>query len=289
MGYQYSVTIRHPGLGKCRVITGSIEAVVDAKARAQMVQWDHQYQMKLEKDRKQSDRESKKMEEADKKQDAADRTAEAQAAIEEVKGILKATLSVNDAVDWETLKTREPFPKPEPAPPIYKDYPPEPQANAPQFQPVLTLFDKMVKSRVEAKQAEARHRYELTYAEWAALVESIKAANDQRYSDNVAAVEKWNAERSAYETKQTSQNDAVEQQKAAYLAAQPEAITDYCELVLSRSSCPDSFPKDFELEYNPETKIIVVEYQSARARTPSAHKRGQICEVQRRLHGNVPL
>jgi restriction system protein len=125
---------------------------------------------------------------------------------------------------------------------------------------IFTLFAKMVKSRVEAKQAEARHRFELAYAEWAALLESIKASNDQRYNDNVAALEKWNAERSAYETKQASQNDAVEQQKAAYLAAQPEAITDYCELVLSRSSYPESFPNDFELEYNPETRIFVVEY-----------------------------
>jgi restriction system protein len=38
------------------------------------------------------------------------------------------------------------------------------------------------------------------------------------------------------------------------------AVTEYCELVLKNSKYPDSFPKDFDLEYNPETTIIIVEY-----------------------------
>lgn len=38
------------------------------------------------------------------------------------------------------------------------------------------------------------------------------------------------------------------------------AILEYCELVLSRSEYPDQFPQRFELEYNNETKILIVEY-----------------------------
>jgi restriction system protein len=216
---------------------------------------------RIEREGKKVERESQRLEESQKKQEATDRTEEARQAVERARGILKATLSVNHAIDLETLKNFDPFPEGEPRAPVYQDYPPEPQADAPQFQPVLTLFDKMVKSRVEAKQVEVRRSYEVAYAEWAALVESVKASNDQRYTENVAAVEKWNADRAAYEAKQSAQNDAIEQQKAAYMAAQPDAVADYCELVMSRSSYPEGFPQEFELEYNPQTELLVVEYR----------------------------
>lgn len=34
----------------------------------------------------------------------------------------------------------------------------------------------------------------------------------------------------------------------------------YCELVLNNSEYPDSFPKDFDLEYNPDNKLLIIEY-----------------------------
>ena len=77
MSYHYSVTVRHPGLGKCRVITGTIESVVDAKARAQLLEWEHKFQEQAEKERQRADRESRRLEESEKKQEAAERTEEA--------------------------------------------------------------------------------------------------------------------------------------------------------------------------------------------------------------------
>jgi restriction system protein len=41
----------------------------------------------------------------------------------------------------------------------------------------------------------------------------------------------------------------------------PESVVEYCELVLQNSEYPDSFPKDFELEFNPDNGILIVEYQ----------------------------
>lgn len=211
--------------------------------------------------KEQQEKQRQRAYQASRRQEAEERTEEARRAVEEARGVLNAALPVGDAVDWETLKNLDPLIECEPPPPIYEDYPPEPQADAPQFQPVLTLFDKMVKSRVEAKQAEARRNYELAYAEWAAQVESVKASNAQRYAENVAVLAKWSADRAAYEAKQSAQNDAIEQQKAAYMAAQPDAVADYCELVMSRSSYPEGFPQEFELEYNPQTELLVVEYR----------------------------
>ncbi|HKI69416.1 MAG TPA: hypothetical protein VKA67_07505, partial [Verrucomicrobiae bacterium] len=193
-------------MGKYRVISGTDEYVVKAKAQAQLNEWDHLYAVKSAKERAKRERQSKREEEAEKKQEAADRSAEAEQAVEELKEILKATLNVNDAVDWEKFKSYKPYSVEEPRQPIYRDYPPEPLTDAPQFQPSLTLFDKMIKARVERKQAEARALFESAYEKWAQDVETIKAENDQRYKKHVAALEKWHEERLAFEAKQQRAN-----------------------------------------------------------------------------------
>ena len=40
----------------------------------------------------------------------------------------------------------------------------------------------------------------------------------------------------------------------------PKSVEGYCNLILNDSNYPDCFPKSFELEYNPETKILIVDY-----------------------------
>ena len=55
---------------------------------------------------------------------------------------------------------------------------------------------------------------------------------------------------------------------------QPDAVADYCELVLSESEYPDNFPKEFHLEYNPNNKILIVDYS-----LPSPEKLPHIKEV----------
>lgn len=45
-----------------------------------------------------------------------------------------------------------------------------------------------------------------------------------------------------------------------YLSKEDESILNYYEMVLNNSIYPDYFPKDFQLEYNQENGIMVVEY-----------------------------
>ena len=48
MAMRWTCEVRHDGLGKYRVISGSDKAVVEAKARAQRVEWENKYQQILE-------------------------------------------------------------------------------------------------------------------------------------------------------------------------------------------------------------------------------------------------
>ena len=47
--------------------------------------------------------------------------------------------------------------------------------------------------------------------------------------------------------------------KEAYLNKNNDSIIEYCEMVLNNSEYPDSFHKNFELEYNPDNKILIIE------------------------------
>ena len=46
-----------------------------------------------------------------------------------------------------------------------------------------------------------------------------------------------------------------------YFDKDPEAIQEYCDLVLLASSYPDYFPQSYELDFNSETGILIVDYQ----------------------------
>ena len=45
------------------------------------------------------------------------------------------------------------------------------------------------------------------------------------------------------------------------MAQDVDAVVEYCDMVLNNSEYPESFPKSYEIEYNPENKILIIEYQ----------------------------
>ena len=75
------------------------------------------------------------------------------------------------------------------------------------------------------------------------------------------ALAKWEADRAAFDTEKSSHNQAVDDLKAAYQGGSPEAIEEYCDLALSNSVYPESFPSEFEMEYRAEGRILLVDYQ----------------------------
>ncbi|MBK7979265.1 MAG: hypothetical protein IPK06_04485 [Ignavibacteriae bacterium] len=56
-------------------------------------------------------------------------------------------------------------------------------------------------------------------------------------------------------------NSKIDNMKAKYLEKNSDSITEYCDMVLNNSEYPESFPKNFELEYNHNNKILIVEYE----------------------------
>ena len=125
----FQIAIQHEGLGKQRVIRGADRFLVEAAAASQRRAWDEQYAKELNATERRREREDRKAELADNLREADVRTRAAQAALEELRGILAATLRGDDRIHWDHFKQHQPFSQPAPQARAYLPLPPEPQAD----------------------------------------------------------------------------------------------------------------------------------------------------------------
>lgn len=139
----YQLVVRHPGLHKQRVIRGDDRYIVEAAAQAQTRAWNELYAKKLASEERRRDHDARRQELEDSLAEAEERTHEAEGELNAVRGVLAATLRVDDRIDWERLKQHEPFSQPQPPHRPYLSIPPEPQEGDARFKPQLGLLDKL--------------------------------------------------------------------------------------------------------------------------------------------------
>ena len=265
---KYIVEISHEGLHKYRVIKGGDKDIVEQMAETQITAWKDMWEKRLEKERKIGDRESKI-------EEATERTKEALENIKNLENILKHTLDINDAINWESLKDCEDFKEQKPQLPQLLtsrllDIPSPPEETDIKYQPHFNFFDMIVSKR-QKKIDAAKLIFKKDYDAWLDKKTEIEQNNleieaeTRRNNDKLEEqyqneLKQWEAEKKEFLIKQKEKNDAIDKRKEQYFNKLPDAIVEYCELVLSNSEYPDYFPQEFELDYNQETKILIVEY-----------------------------
>jgi len=263
---RYALEIRHKELNKYQVVRGDNKYVVTQKARAKMAQWDEIWERKVEREQaaaqKQAERQQKAQAVAEKKQLAAERTQEAQSALAALEQILSHTLDIDDAVDWEILKDFSEYSAPKPKEPPAPGIPREPRRTDAQYQVKLGVIDQLLTSRRTAKEQEAEKRFRHQHKKWQAVKEKILATHSTQMQEYETALASWEEGRAEYLRTQAESNTAIDAQKADYLSGDDlQAILDYCDLVLLNSKYPDYFAQSWELDYTPENKILIIDYQ----------------------------
>lgn len=83
------------------------------------------------------------------------------------------------------------------------------------------------------------------------------AIEQEKYNQ---ALEVWEKEQESFYKDREKLNTTVDLIKQHYTQHAPKAILTYCTKVLSHSVYPNNFPKIYELDFNPETKTLVVDY-----------------------------
>ncbi|MFZ2469578.1 MAG: hypothetical protein WAW54_14425 [Parvibaculum sedimenti] len=249
----YEIKVRHEGLNKYRHIRGQEQSIVNQKARAQKAQWDEQWRRVYERYSLNRPMEGWKAE-------AARRTVDAQAALRDADNILGTSLSVHEAVDWDALKDHSNFPVPKPAAPLLQNLVPEPTKEDPEHQVRLNLIDQLFSSHRERKIADAEARFQLALSNWDRTVKELMAQNAENARRHRKEVEDWERQKNAFEKAQAEANAVVDGLQERYGSGDVEAIEEYCDLVLSNSFYPEWCPKNFGLRFNPEDRMLILDF-----------------------------
>lgn len=280
---RYIAEIRHKGLGAYRIIKDLDSYILKNKVDSQFKKWDDQWTRIVNKNKLQADKDASLS-------SANERTKEAKEKQQEIENLLRHTLEIDDTVDWKKLqdKTKYEVPNPImqlrselnkieiPSSPISKPLPEEPSKS--DYEPQFSFIDEIFKSLKQKKIQEAEESYQRMVASWNSRTIEIDNLNnwaDIDYQKNLKKCEdqkdrtskkfeqlelEWNKQKTLFYEGQVEHNKKIEKLKTSYLNHDKNAIIEYCELVLNNSTYPESFPKDFDIDYNAETKILIVEY-----------------------------
>ena len=256
----YFVEMSHQGLNEHKIISAPDEYMLENKIEIQKYKWTDKWAIVSSKRKINQERDANF-------EEAARRTEDATNAQEEIKNILIRSLSVNDAVNWEDLKKKENYPEHKPTKPYPKSkrsYPNRPVKEEPTF----SFVENMIKSKKALKIKEYEDKYSNVITTWEKEKEAVDRFNSEqevKFQEDLMnwedEVSKWKLRESGFLEKQKIFNDSIEQMKKKYLSGNTDSILEYCDMVLNNSKYPDSFPKSFEIEYNPTNKMLIVEYE----------------------------
>ena len=258
---KYSVELRHHGLNEHKILAAPDQSILQTKATIQMQKWEEKWQSVQTKMQREADKEANA-------EEASSRTDQARRAVEEIENLLVHVLTIDSTIVWGSLKLTGKFGIVKPGKPKkgdHKPYPERPKEEA--FSPKLTLIDKLMAKRRERKIGESKQRYASALSTWEEDKLSVDKANaaleksfDRQLSEWEKRVEDWTDRRKTFLAEQRQYNDNIDSLKDQYSSKDKDAILEYCELVLTKSEYPASFPKSYALEYTPENGILVIEY-----------------------------
>jgi restriction system protein len=250
---KYIAEVTHRGLNDYKAFTSTDEDILENKVDNHVAKLEERWEKIVEKKNVINTKEENLRE-------AQNRTQEAIWALERIDNILRHTLSIDDTIDWDQLKDKSKFKVPKPVKSSDNPLLQKPDQNSSEFQPKLSFLDNFLKSKKEEKIRQAQQKYQLAIERWANACDQIEKDNNLKKEEHNNQVKNWEEKQAEFYKKQEKKNAKVEEFKKRYSEADRSTILEYCELVLNNSVYPESFPKSFELDYNPENKILIVEY-----------------------------
>jgi restriction system protein len=185
--------------------------------------------------------------------EVAANNADLQARLEQLDGLLNATLAVDDFIDFRRLKKKPTHPPFNPGalatmipPPDWSRFqPPAPSGLAKAFGGQSKYNQQLAAAQQAFGQAQAQHA----------------AAEADRQRRFASAQEAYRQQCRQREAEVAAHNEEIDRFAQAFATADPAAVVDYFGLVLGNSVYPDDWPQKYRLAYIPESRQIVVEYE----------------------------
>lgn len=96
---------------------------------------------------------------------------------------------------------------------------------------------------------------------WDAGAQRVDHVNEQLYEISQREVRSWEKAYDAYRRHTRALNAKVQLLKERYIAGDEEAVEEYCTMVLTNSSYPESFPQNFTVDFEHRKSLLIVNYQ----------------------------
>ena len=263
----YEIELQHKGLNEIKHLFARDTDILEGKIHNQTIAWGKKWQKHLER----KETEKNKFEKIAKSELATEKTEMAKQALIQIENILSHTLNIDDAVDWNSIKNTTPF-KDKIKEHGYIQF--NPQDGCPQrvkklsnpIQPAKSSFFTPIpflKKLLGQKQKilnEQQNQYNDANRKWEKQKKSVSIENKRRDQKLEVALNNWKKKEEKYLTQQKSLNQKVNELRSSYNNKNEEAIEEYCEIVLNNSQYPDSFPKDFDLQYKSANNMLLIDY-----------------------------
>jgi len=254
---RWEITVSHDGLNKFRVVSGPDKWIVEEKARRQQAIWDDQWERKQANEKKRLARELLKADKQEKRRIAQRRSDEAIKQISEAENLLKHTLSIDDAIDWDELKSKTPFSEPTPKKLPKIPAPVKPASS--DFDPKIGFFDIIIPGRKKEKNRIAREKFSAAVVEWQKTKKTIGRRNQANITAWEEQHQNWEERKKRYESEVRAEHEAVNRLAEAYKIGELSAIEQYVDLVLSKSSYPDWVPREWQMQFESDTGRLLLD------------------------------
>lgn len=208
---------------------------------------------------------------------AENRTELAQQELSYAYNALEYALKHPPKFAWDSMKKYPDYPKPRPVepqippPPEKPSLPREPQITDALFQPKLDPMDRLIRSKREQKENEARIHFETAHTQWEQLAQRVKRLHQEQtiqYKQNLLFVRekykqeiiRWEQEKERYYRDREKCAHIIENKKMGMFKNDPHAILDYFDMVLAFSNYPPSFPQSYEIDFETQTRTLILDY-----------------------------
>jgi restriction system protein len=193
----------------------------------------------------------------DRIEEVSEKNIELEERIQELKDILGDTLTINDTINFDSLKIKDEFhlfnPPDQIAMPIPKLIKEKYFSNIKKPSGLKKLMPGAEKKWQESVR-KAEHLYKEDFSKY------IDAENN-RLEKLEAYKEEYEKNKKEFEAKVNTRNAEVDGFEKAYFMGDIDEINTYNSMVLERSSYPEAFPHNFKTAYVPESKQIVIDYE----------------------------
>jgi restriction system protein len=206
-----------------------------------------------------------------------ERTAELADRVNELRQVLQATLTVDDTINFDSLRITEPFPpfNQKPSPTVREEehlwLSEREQHLLSQLEAGLSLKEEEFLARIQPPSGLAKllpgssARYQASLEEARSEFRHVLEEHGRREADRQRALaqaqQDYESAKAAYDVQVAERNTGVDDFVAAYQQGDPKAVAGYSTMVLERSEYPEGFPQEFRVAYVSESKELVVDYE----------------------------